>query len=112
MPDRRSIFRLLALAGFLLTVALALWLAELRPLLVIIVMALALAVAWAVEWLSWRQEVPRLVEGSPEEGEAEAAEATAVPAPEAAAREPGEVPTPFPSALPFEPPAQIGRAHV
>ena len=60
MPDRRSIFRLLALAGFLLTVALALWLAELRPLLVIIVMAVALLVAWAIEWLSWRQDVARL----------------------------------------------------
>ena len=35
VPDRRSIFRLLALAGFLLTVALALWLAEVRPLLVV-----------------------------------------------------------------------------
>lgn len=61
MPDRRSIFRLLALAGFLLTVALALWLAEVRPLLVIIVMALALGVAWSVEWFSWRQEVPRKI---------------------------------------------------
>jgi outer membrane biosynthesis protein TonB len=61
VPDRRSIFRLLALAGFLLTVALALWLAEVRPLLVIIVMALALGVAWSVEWFSWRQEVPREV---------------------------------------------------
>jgi hypothetical protein len=57
VPDRRSIFRLLALAGFLLTVALALWLAELRPLFVVIVMALALLLAWAVEWLSWRQEL-------------------------------------------------------
>lgn len=70
MPDRRSIFRLLALAGFLLTVALALWLAELRPLLVIILMAAALAIAWAVEWLSWRQEVPRLVADGPAENEA------------------------------------------
>ena len=71
MPDRRSIFRLLALAGFLLTVALALWLAEVRPLLVIIVMALALGVAWSVEWLSWRQEVPRevVVEGAATETE-------------------------------------------
>ena len=60
MPDRRSIFRLLALAGFLLTVALALWLAELRPLLVLLVMAAALLVAWTVEWLSWRQDVLRL----------------------------------------------------
>jgi hypothetical protein len=72
VPDRRSIFRLLALAGFLLTVALALWLAEVRPLLVIIVMALALGVAWAVEWFSWRQEVPREVvveAGAPVEAE-------------------------------------------
>ncbi len=60
MPDRRSIFRLLALAGFLLTVALALWLAELRPLVVVVVMAIALLVAWTVEWLSWRQDVARL----------------------------------------------------
>ena len=60
MPDRRSIFRLLALAGFLLTVAFALWLAELRPLVVVLVMALALLVAWIVEWLSWRQDVLRL----------------------------------------------------
>jgi len=61
VPDRRSIFRLVALAGFLLTVGLALWLAEVRPLLVIIVVALALGVAWAVEWFSWRQEVPAQV---------------------------------------------------
>ncbi|MGH3042214.1 MAG: hypothetical protein ACRDNG_10855, partial [Gaiellaceae bacterium] len=66
MPDRRSIFRLLALAGFLLTVALALWLAELRPLLVIVVMAVALLVAWAIEWLSWRQDVQRLAPASVE----------------------------------------------
>jgi hypothetical protein len=59
VPDRRSIFRLLALAGFLLTVALALWLAELRPLLVIIVMGAALLVAWTIEWLSWRQDLLR-----------------------------------------------------
>ncbi len=60
MPDRRSIFRLLALAGFLLTVALALWLAELRPLYVVLVMAAALLVAWTIEWLSWRQDLQRL----------------------------------------------------
>ena len=59
MPDRRSILRLLALAGFLLTVALALWLAELGLLLVIVVMAVALLVAGAIEWLSWRRNVLR-----------------------------------------------------
>jgi outer membrane biosynthesis protein TonB len=59
VPDRRSILRLLALAGFLLTVALALWLAELGLLLVIVVMAVALLVAGAIEWLSWRRNVLR-----------------------------------------------------
>ncbi|MGH3056996.1 MAG: hypothetical protein ACRDPP_02015 [Gaiellaceae bacterium] len=105
MPDRRSIFRLLALAGFLLTVALALWLAELRPLYVIIVMAAALAVAWAVEWLSWRQEVPRLVaEGSAEVDAGDAAEAAAFP-PESE-EAPAGPPVPVePAPPPFEPPA-------
>jgi hypothetical protein len=77
VPDRRSIFRLLALAGFLLTVALALWLAELRPLVVIIVMAIALLVAWAIEWFSWRQDVMRVVPEGPELDE----ELDAAPAP-------------------------------
>ena len=63
MPDRRSIFRLLALAGFLLTVALALWLAELRPL-PSSSSWLALLVAWTVEWLSWRQDLARRAEAS------------------------------------------------
>ena len=89
MPDRRSIFRLLALAGFLLTVALALWLAEVRPLVVIVVMALALGVAWAVEWLSWRQEVSRPVGEEPPPAEE--------PAPVAA--EPAQPPAPAPPAF-------------
>ena len=101
MPDRRSIFRLLALAGFLLTVALALWLAEVRPLLVIIVMALALGVAWSVEWLSWRQEVPREV--VVESGSAPEAEegVTVLPPVEAPAAEP---PLPVPAEV-VPPPA-------
>ena len=89
MPDRRSIFRLLALAGFLLTVALALWLAEVRPLVVIVVMALALGVAWAVEWLSWRQEVSRPAGEEPPLAEE--------PAPVAA--EPAQPPPPAPPAF-------------
>jgi len=103
VPDRRSIFRLLALAGFLLTVALALWLAEVRPLLVIIVMALALGVAWSVEWFSWRQEVPREVVVEPEGAPAEAGavesvtvlppeEQAALPAPVAVAEPPPPAP--------------------
>jgi outer membrane biosynthesis protein TonB len=102
VPDRRSIFHLLALAGFLLTVALALWLAELRPLLVIIVMALALALAWAVGWLSWRQELPRLA--AEDASEEEVAEGVLPAAEEAAPRE--EVPAP----LPFEAPAPAPHA--
>jgi outer membrane biosynthesis protein TonB len=54
VPDGRSFLRLLALAAFLLTVALALRLAELRPLVVVVVMVAALGLAWIVEWLSWR----------------------------------------------------------
>jgi len=104
VPDRRSIFRLLALAGFLLTVALALWLAELRPLFVIIVMAAALAVAWAVEWLSWRQEVPRLVAEGPavdDAGDGDEAALSSEPA-----EAPAELAVPFEPAPPaFEPPA-------
>jgi hypothetical protein len=104
VPDRRSIFRLLALAGFLLTVALALWLAELRPLLVIIVMGAALAVAWAVEWLSWRQELPRLVaEGA--KGEAADGAEAALPPDEA---EEAQTTPPLPPS--FEPAAQSTAA--
>jgi hypothetical protein len=108
VPDRRSIFRLLALAGFLLTVALALWLAEVRPLLVIIVMALALGVAWSVEWLSWRQEVPREVAVEPEaaSAEPEAVESVTVLPPEPAA-----LPAPVAAAEP-PPPAPVELAPV
>jgi hypothetical protein len=45
-----------ALALFLIAVALGLWLADVRPLAVVGVMALALAVAWVIEWVSWRED--------------------------------------------------------
>jgi hypothetical protein len=111
VPDRRSIFRLLALAGFLLTVALALWLAEVRPLLVIVVMAAALLVAWVIEWLSWRQDVMRLTaEGLEVEEEA----VVPVPPPpvftaparaELPAAQVAEAPAPPPEATPAPPAA-------
>jgi hypothetical protein len=111
VPDRRSIFRLLALAGFLLTVALALWLAEVRPLLVIVVMAAALLVAWVIEWLSWRQDVMRLTaEGLEVEEEA----VVPVPPPpvfaapaqaEPPAAQVAEAPAPPPEATPAPPAA-------
>jgi outer membrane biosynthesis protein TonB len=111
VPDRRSIFRLLALTGFLLTVALALWLTELQPLLVGAVMTVALALAWAVEWLSRRQELPRLdAEGSPEVEAGDGAEAAArrpesdVPPPEGPA--PLEPPVPPALAVPPAEPEQ------
>jgi outer membrane biosynthesis protein TonB len=56
VAGRPLLFRFIALAAFLITVALALWLAELRPLFVGIVMAVALLAAWLVEWLAWRGE--------------------------------------------------------
>jgi hypothetical protein len=45
-----------ALVLFLVAVALGLWLADVRPLGVVAVMALALAVAWVIEWVSWRDD--------------------------------------------------------
>jgi outer membrane biosynthesis protein TonB len=41
---------------FIATVALALWLLEAGVVVVAVVMAAALIVAWTVEWLSWQQE--------------------------------------------------------
>jgi hypothetical protein len=56
VPGRFPMLREAALALFLVAIALGLWLAELRPLAVVGVMALALAVAWVIEWLSWRED--------------------------------------------------------
>jgi hypothetical protein len=47
--------REVALVLFLVAVALGLWLADVRPLVVVAVIALALAVAWVIEWVSWRE---------------------------------------------------------
>jgi hypothetical protein len=79
VAGRPLLFRFLALAAFLVTVALALWLAELRPLFVGIVMAVALLAAWLVEWLAWRGERASVPE---------------VPAAPAAAPAPPEIPEP------------------
>jgi outer membrane biosynthesis protein TonB len=53
---RPFLLRFAALAAFLVTVALALWLAELSPLYVGIVMGVALLLAWTAEWVAWREE--------------------------------------------------------
>jgi hypothetical protein len=114
VPDRRSIFRLLALAGFLLTVALALWLAEVRLLVVIVVMALALAVAWAVEWLSWRQEVPRPVVEEPvltdEPALVNDSEGVPLPVPALHPAEAEELPAEPPAPAAPPPPAPVAPA--
>jgi outer membrane biosynthesis protein TonB len=115
VPDRRSIFRLLALAGFLLTVALALWLAEVRPLLVVVVMAIALLVAWTVEWLSWHQDLARLAVEAVDAREGEAAiplvpPPLAAPDPEPDRAEPEAVPE-LVSSSPVEPDRDPAAAH-
>ena len=112
MPDRRSILRLFALAGFLLTVALAIWLAELRPLYGILVMAVGLLVAWTIEWLGWGREPLRPSTEAPADAEAPAP-VLPEPAPEVAAPVPVEQapaapepePAPESEPLPVEPAA-------
>jgi hypothetical protein len=69
VPGRPEIVRLLALAAFISVVALATWLAELSRALVIVVIAAALALSWAIEWLAWRETRLRLSQGLPEEGD-------------------------------------------
>jgi hypothetical protein len=65
---RPLLLRFFALAAFLVTVALALWLAELSRLFVGIVMGVALLLAWTVEWVAWREE--HRLRGVRDEGEA------------------------------------------
>ncbi len=67
MPDPRSLYRFVALAAFILTVALALWLLEADPVVIWPVMIAAWAVAAALEWAAWRQGRPRAVVASAEE---------------------------------------------
>jgi hypothetical protein len=54
VPDPRSLVRLVALAGFLLLVAVGLWLLDAAWPVIIGVMPAAWAVAAVVEWASWR----------------------------------------------------------
>jgi hypothetical protein len=58
VPEPRSVFRLVALAAFILVVALALWLLEAEWPVVVGVMAGAWILAAAFEWAAWRQERP------------------------------------------------------
>lgn len=65
MPDPRSLYRFVALAAFILTVALALWLVEVDPVVIWPVMLAAWAVAAVLEWAAWRLERPRAVPATP-----------------------------------------------
>jgi hypothetical protein len=56
VPDARSLFRLATLAGFLVLVALGLWLLDAEWPAIIGVMITAWALAAVVEWAAWRQE--------------------------------------------------------
>jgi hypothetical protein len=99
-----------ALALFLIAVALGLWLADVRPLAVVGVMALALAVAWVIEWVSWRED--QLQGMPPVRQEVHTTEIAAAPAPVIAepqpvaaepapvAAEPATVPEPVPAPAP------------
>jgi len=93
VPGRPEIVRLLALAAFISVVALATWLAELSRALVIVIIAAALALAWAIEWLGWRETRLRLSRALAEEGD-EAEEALSEEALFEEPFEPAAVPEP------------------
>jgi outer membrane biosynthesis protein TonB len=101
VPDPRSVFRLVALAAFLLLVALGLWLLDAEWPVIVAVMAAAWALAAVVEWAGWRQErIGRFVRPdppaqTPAEEALEPPEGPAVilpPEPEATPPEPEEAP--------------------
>ncbi len=58
-------FRLIALAAFLVLVAVVLWLADVTPVAVILLMLAAWGVAAVVEWFSWREEQRQMPPGRP-----------------------------------------------
>jgi hypothetical protein len=88
VPGRPEIVRLLALAAFISVVALATWLAELSRALVIVTIAAALALAWTIEWLAWRDTRLRLSQTFVEGEEGEETRLETPPAEPAAVAEP------------------------
>ena len=52
--NRFSLFRLLALAAFLVAVAIFVIVAEIDRALGVLAIGIALLIAWTIEWLSWR----------------------------------------------------------
>ena len=109
MPDPLSLFRLVALIVFIALVAVGLWLLDVAWWVVPPVMAGALLIAWAIEWIAWRGSVTSSVvreadvaasvpPPAPEEELAPAA-----PLPPLAAMEPVAVTPPVPEPSPPEP---------
>src|SRR6266545_1884965 len=89
-------------AGFLILLAVLVGLADLRPALIVLVMAIAWLLVALIEYFAWRQS-PRF---SGARGAATAAEPIPAPFEEEAAPLPAQPPPPPP------PEEEIGRAHV
>jgi hypothetical protein len=118
VPDPLSILRLAALLIFIGLVAVGLWLLDVAWWVVPPVMAVALLIAWTIEWLAWRgslattviRDTPVPVGPLPPVAEPPPAEAIVPPA--AAAAEPAAPEPPEPSRQPEprapapEPPAR------
>jgi hypothetical protein len=87
VPDPLSLLRLLALIVFIALVAVGLWLLDVAWWVVPPVMAGALLIAWAIEWIAWRGTVTSSVlrdadvaaSGPPPAPEEELAPAAALP---------------------------------
>lgn len=123
MPDPLSIIRLAALLAFIGLVAVGLWLLDVAWWVVPPVMALALVIAWTIEWLAWRgtlttsvmretttpgalpAPVPPPVEQAPLPVEATAPVAPAQPPPQPAPRREPQREPERPPSVAEEPPA-------
>jgi hypothetical protein len=107
VPDPLSLLRLVALIIFIALVAVGLWLLDVAWWVVPPVMAVALLIAWTIEWLAWRgsvtssvvreTELPAAIQ--PQTTEEEPASAPPPPLPPLAAPEPVEEAPPIPESL-------------
>jgi hypothetical protein len=106
VPDPLSIIRLAALLIFIGLVALGLWLLDVAWWVVPPVMALALLIAWTIEWLAWRGSFVGVVRETTATGPAPAALVEEEPLLPAETIAPVSSPAP-PSAPPPPPVTQI-----
>jgi outer membrane biosynthesis protein TonB len=112
VPDPLSLLRLVALIVFIALVAVGLWLLDVAWWVVPPVMAVALLIAWTIEWLAWRgsvtssvaleADVPAAIQPPTPEEEP----APAPPLPPLAAPEPVAETPPVPGPRPPEPQPQ------